>query len=59
MVNMEQGLSFIFVIMICAVAIVLNSPIMFLTSFILGCGYLVIRGRKKGWKLPKDIKNTH
>ena len=56
---MEQGLSFIFVIMICAVAIVLNSPIMFLTSFILGCGYLVIRGRKKGWKLPKNIKNTH
>jgi hypothetical protein len=38
---------------------VFNSPAMFLTSFIIGCSYLVLRGRKKGWRLPKDIKNTH
>ena len=48
--NMEQGLSFIAVITLCMIAMfVLNSPIIFLTSFVVGCTYLVIRGRKKGW----------
>ena len=48
--NMEQGLSFIAVIVICTIAMfVFNSPLMFLASFIGGSTYLVIRGRKKGW----------
>lgn len=58
--NMEQGLSFIAVVVLCTMAIFLfNSPLMFLTSFIVGSTYLVIRGRKKGWRLPKNIKDTH
>jgi hypothetical protein len=48
--KMEQGLSFIAVIVLCMIAMfVFNSPLMFLTSFIGGSTYLVIRGRKKGW----------
>ncbi len=51
--NMEQGLSFIVVIVLCTIAMfVFNSPLMFLTSFIGGSSYLVIRSRKKGWKWP-------
>ena len=51
--KMEQGLSFIAVIVLCTIAMfVFNSPLMFLTSFIGGSSYLVIRGRKKGWKWP-------
>jgi hypothetical protein len=47
---MEQGLSFMAVIVLCMVAIfVFNSPLLFLTSFIGGCGYLLMRGKKKGW----------
>ena len=47
---MEQGLSFIAVIILCMMAkFVFNSPLMFLTFFFGGCGYLVIMGRKKGW----------
>ena len=58
--NMEQGLSFIAVIVLCTIAMfVFNSPLMFLTSFIGGSTYLGIRGRKKGWRLPKNIKDTH
>jgi hypothetical protein len=57
---MEQGLSFIVVIVLCTISMfVFNSPLMFLTSFIGGCTYLVIRGRNKGWRLPKNIKDTH
>jgi hypothetical protein len=47
--NMEQGLSFIAVIAICMIGIVLDSPIGFLSAFVIGCTYLVIRGKKKGW----------
>jgi hypothetical protein len=58
--KMEQGLSFIAVIVLCTIAMfVFNSPLMFLASFIGGSTYLVIRGRKKGWRLPKNIKDTH
>jgi hypothetical protein len=58
--KMEQGLSFIAVIVLCTIAMfVFNSPLMFLTSFVGGSTYLVIRGRKKGWRLPKNIKDTH
>ncbi len=47
---MEQGLSFMVVIVLCMIAMfVFNSPLMFLTFFIGGCSYLIIRGRKKGW----------
>ena len=47
--NMEQGLSFIAVISICMIGIAINSPIWFLSAFVIGCTYLVIRGKKKGW----------
>ena len=57
---MEQGLSFIAVVTLCSLAMfVLNSPIVFLITFVLGSGYLVVRGKQKGWKLPKNIKDTH
>ena len=57
---MEQILSFLLTIILCTVAlVVLQNPLLFLISFISGVGYQVIRGRKKGWKLPKDVKNTH
>jgi hypothetical protein len=47
---MEQGLSFIALIVLCTIAMfVFNSPLMFLTFFIGGCVYLVIRSKKKGW----------
>ena len=47
---MEQGLSFIVVIILCTISMfVFNSPLMFLTSFIGGGSYLVIRSRKMGW----------
>jgi flagellar biosynthesis protein FliQ len=47
---MEQGLSFIAVIILCMVAMfVFNSPWMFLALFIGGSSYLVIKGIKKGW----------
>ena len=57
---MEQIFSFLITIILCSVSIlVIQSPLLFLITFILGVGYQVIRGRKKGWKLPKDIKDTH
>jgi hypothetical protein len=47
---MEQGLSFIVVIVLCMISMfVFDSPLMFLTFFIGGCSYLVIKGRKGGW----------
>ena len=47
---MEQGLSFIAVIVLCMIAMfVFDSQSMFLIFFIGGCSYLVIRGRNKGW----------
>ena len=57
---MEQTLSFILTVIICAVAvIVFNSPSMFLAAFVSGMIYYGVRAKQKGWKLPKDIKNTH
>ena len=47
--NMEQGLSFIAVVSISMIGIAIDSPIWFLSAFIIGCTYLVIRGKKKGW----------
>ena len=57
---MEQTLSFILTVIICSVAaIVFNSPSMFLAAFVSGMIYYGVRAKQKGWKLPKDIKNTH
>lgn len=47
--NMEQGLSFIAVVSISMIGIIIDSPIWFLSSFVIGCAYLIIRGQKKGW----------
>ena len=48
--KMEQGLSFIAVIVLCTIAMfVFNSPLMFIASFIGGSTYLLIRGKHKGW----------
>lgn len=58
--NMEQGLSFIAVVTLCTVAMfVFNSPLLFIITFFSGSTYLVVRGKKMGWKLPKNIKDTH
>jgi hypothetical protein len=46
---MEQGLSFIAVILLCAFAMVLHNSVLFLGVFFIGGAYLVLRGRKKGW----------
>ena len=57
---MEQTLSFLAIVIICSVAvIVFNSPSMFLAAFVSGMIYYGVRAKQKGWKLPKDIKNTH
>jgi predicted branched-subunit amino acid permease len=57
---MEQTLSFLLTLIICAVAvIVFNSPSMLLAAFVSGIVYYAIRSKQKGWKLPKDISQTH
>jgi uncharacterized membrane protein YoaK (UPF0700 family) len=57
---MEQTLSFILTVIISSVAvIVFDSPSMFLAAFASGIIYYAVRSKQKGWKLPKDIKNTH
>ena len=57
---MEQTLSFILTVIICSVAvIVFNSPSMFLAAFVSGMIYYGVRAKQKGWKLPKQIKDTH
>jgi len=56
---MEQAISFLLVVAIASTLLLLDLPLLFLISFIGGSAYLIIRGKKKNWKLPKDIKNTH
>jgi hypothetical protein len=56
---MEQLITFIIIVLISVTTLMLNSPLLFLLSFIGGVSYHVIRGRKKGWSLPKEVKNTH
>ena len=46
---MEQGLSFIAVVGICSIGILIDSPIWVLSTFVIGCTYLLVRGKKKGW----------
>jgi hypothetical protein len=56
---MEQLFTFTSIILTCSFAIIIGSPILFGLSFIGGLTYHIIRGRKKGWSLPKDVKDTH
>jgi hypothetical protein len=56
---MEQLLTFIGIISMLILAILINSAILFLGSFIGGVAYHVIRGTKKGWSLPKEVKDRH
>jgi hypothetical protein len=46
---MEQGLSFIVVIGLITIGLILHSPVWILTTFTIGSGYLLIRGKRKGW----------
>jgi len=46
---MEQGLSFIIVLVLISIGIMLHSSVWVLTAFTIGCGYLLIRGKRKGW----------
>ena len=50
---MEQGWSFMAVITLCMIGVGIDSPLWVLVTFIVGSTYLVIRGKKKGWKWPK------
>ena len=50
---MEQGLSFMAVIALCMIGIGMDSSELVLVSFTLGSIYLLIRGKRKGWKWPK------
>ena len=56
---MEQLLTFLVIIFLCSLTIGIESPILFAVLFIGGIVYSILRGRKKGWSLPKDVKNTH
>ena len=56
---MEELISFLSTVTICSIAITNDMPGLFLATFVIGLTYHIIRGRKKGWKLPKDIKDTH
>jgi hypothetical protein len=47
---MEQAVSFVLVVLMCAVGIVLHWPVWILSSFLIGCTYLLLRGRAKGWR---------
>jgi hypothetical protein len=47
---MEQGLSFAAVVLLCAYAMVLHNAPLFLGIFLVGSLYLLIRGKKKGWR---------
>jgi hypothetical protein len=47
---MEQGLSFIGVIWLCTLAIVLHNVPLFLGVFTIGSIYLLLRGKRKGWR---------
>lgn len=57
---MEQGLTFIgLVVILMVMMFIIESPILFLITFVIGCTYHIIRGRIKGWKLPQNIRDTH
>lgn len=57
---MEQLVSFLSTVIFCSLAIlVFKSPEMLLVGFVVGTTYHVVRAKQEGWKLPKDIRNTH
>ena len=56
---MEKLLAFVSTIVACTLSVVFGYPALFLISFIGGILYSVIRGKQKGWSLPKDVKDTH
>lgn len=56
---MEQLFTFITIIAMLVLAILINSGLIFLVSFVSGIAYHVVRGRKKGWSLPKEVKDRH
>jgi len=47
---MEQGLSFIGVILLCTLAMVLHNVPLFIGVFTIGSLYLLLRGKRKGWR---------
>ena len=56
---MDELLIFLLFIGLVIFATLISSGILILTVFIIFTAYRVIRGKIKGWKLPKDIKDTH
>lgn len=56
---MEQLLTFIGIIAMLVLALMINSALIFLFTFVGGISYHVVRGRKKGWSLPKEVKDRH
>ena len=56
---MEQLFTFITILAMLILAVVINSALIFLVSFVGGIAYHVIRGKQKGWSLPKEVKNSH
>lgn len=56
---MEELLIFLLFIGLVIFATLISSGILILTVFTIFTTYRVIRGKIKGWKLPKDIKDTH
>lgn len=53
---MVKGTVFFSTILLCGVATEINSPALFICSFIFGLAFIVLKG---GADLPKDIKDTH
>lgn len=56
---MEQLFTFAGIIFTCTLAILVESPILFGVSFAGGVLYHILRGKIKGWSLPKDVKDRH
>ena len=56
---MEQLFTFVGVILACTFAVIIQSPLLFGVAFAGGVLYHVIRGKVKGWSLPKDVKDRH
>lgn len=57
---MEQLVSFLATVIFCSLAVlVFKSPEMLLAGFTVGTAYHVVRAKQEGWKLPKDIRDTH
>ena len=50
---MEQGWSFMAVIGLCMIGVWMDSSLFVLGVFTLGSIYLLVRGKRKGWKWPK------